>query len=78
MCYSSQCFLTLCLKVFKLFALLIESGKLFQIEGPIYEIAFCPMFVSQKGFLSLEKFFLVPIIQCGANSKISFNPFTGT
>ena len=30
-----QCFLTLCLKVFKLFALFIESGKLFPIEGPI-------------------------------------------
>ena len=29
------CFLTLYLKVFKLFALLSESGKLFQIEGPI-------------------------------------------
>ena len=30
-----QCFLTLCLKVFKLFAFLIESGKLLQIKGPI-------------------------------------------
>ena len=30
-----QCCLTLCLKVFKLFALLAESGKLLQIKGPI-------------------------------------------
>ena len=30
-----SCFLTLCLKVFRLFAFLLESGKLFQIEGPI-------------------------------------------
>ena len=29
------CFLTLCLKIFKLLAFLIESNKLFHIEGPI-------------------------------------------
>ena len=29
------CFLTLFLKVFKLFTVLIDSGKLFQIERPI-------------------------------------------
>ena len=29
------CFLTICLKVFKLLALLVGTGKLFQIEGPI-------------------------------------------
>ena len=29
-----KCFLT-CLKLFKLFAFSIESGKLFHIEGPI-------------------------------------------
>ena len=35
-CYSGQIvLLKLCLKMFKRFALLIESGKLFQIEGPI-------------------------------------------
>ena len=66
------CFSTLYLKVFKLFALSIESGKLFQIEGPIYEIAFCPMLVLQKGFLSLEKLFLVPMLPYGTNAKISF------
>ena len=58
--------------MFKLFALLIESGKLLLIEGPIQEIAFCPMFVLRKGLLSLEKLFLVPMLQCGANSEISF------
>ena len=46
--------MTLCLKVTKLFTLLIESGKLFQVEGPISEIVFCLMFVLRKGFLSLE------------------------
>ena len=66
-----KCLLTLGLKVFKLFAFLIESSKLFDIEGPIQEIVFCPMLVLQKGFLSLEKLFLVSILQCGANSKIS-------
>ena len=29
------CFLTLCLKVFKLSIFLTDSSKLFQIEGPI-------------------------------------------
>ena len=31
---------------------------LFQIEGLIEEIAFCPMFDLRKGFLSLKRYFL--------------------
>ena len=49
------------------------ASKLFQIQGLIQEIAFCPMFVLRKGILSLEKVFLVLILQCGTNSKISFS-----
>ena len=37
---SRQQFLTLCLKVFKLFVSLINSGKLFHRKGPTNEIAF--------------------------------------
>ena len=33
---------------------------------------FCPVLVMRKGFLSLEKPFQVPILQCGENSNISF------
>ena len=66
-CYSSQIVLFAIM-----FALLIEWGKLFQIEGPIRETAFCSMFVLRNGFLSLEKLFLVPMLQYEANSKISF------
>ena len=38
--------------------------------GPKKKIVFYPIFVSRKGFLSLEKLFLVPILQCVTNSKI--------
>ena len=70
MYYSSN--LKVCLKVFKLLAFLIVSHKLFQTKRPIYEIIFYLMCVLGKRFLSLEKLFLVPILQCGVNSKISF------
>ena len=47
-------------------------------------MAFCPIFVLRKWFLSLEKLFLVPILPCGANSKIAgysiytlIDPITG-
>ena len=33
---------------------------------------FCPMFLLRKGFLSLEKLFLVPILQFEANLKTIF------
>ena len=66
-----QWFLTLYSKVFKLFAFLIESCKLFDIEGPMQEIVFCPMLVLRKGYLSLEKLFVLLILKCGANLKIS-------
>ena len=35
------------------------------------EIVFCPMLVLRKGYLSLEKSFVLLILQCGANLKIS-------
>ena len=67
-----QYFLTLCLKVFRLSGFLINSGKLFHSEGLTNEIAFCPMFVLQKRILSFANLFLVSILQCAVNSKISF------
>ena len=67
MYYSSQVMLFDIMFESKVFASSIESGKLFQTEESMQEFVFCPMFVLQKGFLSLEKLFLVPILQCGAN-----------
>ena len=61
--------------MFKSLVFLINSGKLFRGEGPTNEIVFCPMFVSQKGILSFEKFVLylfynVEQIQKFENSEI--------
>ena len=56
----------------KFFVFLINSGKLFHGEGPMNEIAFCPMFVFQEEILSFANLFLVSILQCGANSKLFF------
>ena len=61
------------LKVFKLSVFLINSGKLFLREGPTNEIAFCSMFVLRKGILSFANLFLVSILKCGANLKISLD-----
>ena len=51
--------------------LLINSGKPLHREGSTNELAFYPMFVLWKEILSFENLFLVSILQCGANSKIS-------
>ena len=37
----------------------------------MYDNVFCPVLVFQKGCLSLEKLFLMSILQRRANSKIS-------
>ena len=51
---------------------IMGSGKLLHIEGPMYDKVFCPRLVFRKGDLSLGKLFVVSILQCKANSKISF------
>lgn len=51
---------------------IMGSGKLLHIEGPMYDKVFYPMLVFRKGDLSLGKLFVVSILQCKANSKISF------
>ena len=51
---------------------LINSGKLFHREDPENEIAFCPMFVLWERILFFISLFLLPILQCEANSKILF------
>ena len=45
------------------------SGRLFHIEGPLYNKVFCPV---RKGYISLGKLFPVSIPQCRASSKILF------
>ena len=45
---------------------LINLGKLFHREGSNNEIAFCPMLVLRKEFLSSANLFLASILQCGA------------
>ena len=43
------------MKVFNLFTFIIESGKLFLIEGPIQETVFCPMFCLEKRIFKFRK-----------------------
>ena len=48
------------------------SGRLFNNEGPMYDKVFYPVLVLREGCLSFAKLFLVAILQCGVNPKISF------
>ena len=48
------------------------SGRFFHKEGPMYDKVFCYVLVLRNGCLSFAKLLLVSILQCGANSKISF------
>ena len=52
------------MEVLKLLTFLIESGS------QCRKLFFNFMFVLQKGFLSLEKLFLLPILQCGMWGEI--------
>ena len=54
-----QYFQTLSFKVFKLFAFLIDSGMLFQIEVPIKEIDFYPSLSCEKDFEVQKSYFSV-------------------
>ena len=56
---------------YKLFVLLIESGKLFQIGGTNTRNSFSHICFMNRVF-KFRTLFLVPMLQCGVNSKISF------
>ena len=60
------------LKSVEIIFFFINSGTLFHREGLTNEIAFCSMFALRKGILSFANLFLMPNLQCGVNSHISF------
>ena len=70
--WLKKCFLRLCLKVFKLSVFFNVSGIWFQNEGPMKDMAFWPVFVFRKSYLSFKKLFLKLILPSDVNSKTSF------